>query len=302
MGKMKMNNYIIGMLRFKELKKVFSDLEKVPYALIKGEALSIQAYGRCGQRTYGDIDLLISKKTLSQVEDILLKNGFENIRSKRSNINQEKIRKLCLVGSHQLPSFIKKTGFGTIEIDVNFDVFWGQYSGKKCDIDVFISNVEFCDIYGINIKVLTPLYATIQLILHHYKEMNSIYHLVFFNTIKTSMLKDLQQLIVSNKKVITPENLVEVCDYYEIREYAYYVLYYTKIVTNEDLLKYYIEKMYTPDSSKLLNRFGLKNSEYGFWKSEFIERVDRNNLAEEIIPQLSQKSINELKLCKEIFY
>ena len=44
--------------RIKDLLEMLS----INYAVIKGEALSLQAYGKVGQRIYSDIDILVSIK------------------------------------------------------------------------------------------------------------------------------------------------------------------------------------------------------------------------------------------------
>lgn len=55
---------------YEELQFVVEDLSN--YAIVKGDALSIQAYGKVGARTYGDIDILISKKHINNIEKMLL--------------------------------------------------------------------------------------------------------------------------------------------------------------------------------------------------------------------------------------
>ena len=63
------------------------------------------------------------------------------------------------------------------------EMFWGEYEGKRIDISEFLSDTIEIDIYGCKVKTLPPLKAMVQLILHHYKEMNSIYHLAGHNCI-----------------------------------------------------------------------------------------------------------------------
>ena len=41
-------NTLLSMLQIEEIYYVLNDIENIPYALIKGEALSIQAYNSAG--------------------------------------------------------------------------------------------------------------------------------------------------------------------------------------------------------------------------------------------------------------
>lgn len=89
----------------------------------------------------------------------------------------------------------KKIGFIVSIVDINYDSFFGEYTGKRVDIDNFLSDTIEMEIYGVKVKTLSPLKAMVQLILHHYyKEMNSIYHLASHDNINYNMLKDVYYL------------------------------------------------------------------------------------------------------------
>ena len=68
---------IASSLRYKLSKELFNTLVNTTYAHIKGEALSVQAYGSVGNRKTSDIDLLISRNELVKVEQILIESGFK---------------------------------------------------------------------------------------------------------------------------------------------------------------------------------------------------------------------------------
>ena len=101
-------------------------------------------------------------------------------------------------------------------VDLNFDILWGEYNGKRIDIEGFISDAIEVEIYGIKVKTLPPLKALIQLILHHYKEMNSIYHLAGHNSITYSMFRDVYYLWKNNASVISLEKLYVLSEKYQI--------------------------------------------------------------------------------------
>lgn len=63
--------------------------------MIKGEALSFYAYGKIGKRVYGDIDLLLSRKSLHSIEHSLEQFDF------KSTVQSRKDKILMLSTSHQ---------------------------------------------------------------------------------------------------------------------------------------------------------------------------------------------------------
>ena len=62
---------------YKELKPLFEALSSVNYAVVKGEALSLQIYGVPDKRRSSDIDILIDKSNVRFLESELRKLGFE---------------------------------------------------------------------------------------------------------------------------------------------------------------------------------------------------------------------------------
>ena len=53
-------NPIIGKMRYNELSAILPDIA-FPYAIVKGEVLSLYAYGDVGQRVSSDVDILVSQ-------------------------------------------------------------------------------------------------------------------------------------------------------------------------------------------------------------------------------------------------
>lgn len=86
---------------FNQLTPVLDTLS-INYSIIKGEALSIQAYGSTGNRNFTDIDILVARKNLNIIEQRLMNNGFFNVSQSRS----DKIT--MMTGSHQIAPWIKE--------------------------------------------------------------------------------------------------------------------------------------------------------------------------------------------------
>lgn len=154
---------VLNMERYVHLKKIISEVA-VPYVIIKGEPLSLLCYNKNGARNSQDIDILIERQHLAYLERILIENGFV-MHTKSNKAEKRGNRILCISQSHQIPPYIKETQNQQIEIDLNFDIFWGEYPGKRIDIGKFLSDAVEMEIHGCKIKALPPLKAIVQLAL-----------------------------------------------------------------------------------------------------------------------------------------
>ena len=242
---------MFDVISYISVKTSFLDISKVvpeDYAIIKGEVLSIQAYGSAGIRRSSDIDILIPRAKICEVECLLSEAGFHN----RCPTRREQIT--LLSASHQVASWIKDISpWGRIVLDLNFDVFWGEYEGKRINIKEFLSDTIEMEIYGVKVKSLPPIKAMVQLVLHHYKDMNSIFLLATRKSIKYDMFKDVYYLLKNNLDTIPVSKLYAMSREYGIIPYVFYVLYYTGQVFDDEILKQYIEAFRTPEGEVLLN-------------------------------------------------
>lgn len=298
-----MDNIMIykSMLTYKEIEPILRNLSNVRYSVIKGETLSVAAYNSVGKRASSDVDILVSRKQLRMFESQLLQHGFEKQRPE-SSTEQRINRALTLSGSHQTnPFYKKKCGF-KLCIDLNFDIFWGEYKGKRVDIDEFLSDTIYMEIYGIKVKALPPLKAMVQLILHHYKDMNSIFLLATRKCIKYDMFKDIFYLLKNNINEISIDRLYNISKEYEIIPYVYYVLYYTGLLYQDETLRKYIEAFKTEEGEYLLNCYGLNDSERREWKFDFKTRLESHNLYDLIKDDLTDKDREKISINKKVFF
>ncbi|MDR2570286.1 MAG: nucleotidyltransferase family protein [Oscillospiraceae bacterium] len=291
-------NKVLSSLGYKELRVLFKQIENIPYIHMKGEVLSLQAYNLLGVRHIGDFDFLVPRINLKEIEMKLDQCGFVET-------NTSRVHKITMLSaSQQVAPWIKPLPFTktkSIEIDLNFDVFWGEYAGKRIDISEFVSGYIYMDIYGCKVKALTPLKSMIQLILHHYNDMNSLYLLSVTKSIKYSMFKDVYNLFKNNLDTITIESLYKLSEKYEIIPYVYYVFYHTGLLFADDDLKKYIAAFKTSAGEALLNFYGLHDHERRHWKVDFKTRLESDNLYNYIKDDLTEKDIEKIELNKRIF-
>lgn len=275
-------------------KKILdSGCENLNYSVVKGDALSKLAYGRVNQRFYNDVDVIVSRANLKELNYILFKCGYVQ----REHSREENI--LFLSASHQTLPYTCKHNYLTI--DINFDILWGEYEGKRIDIEEFLSDTIEMEIYGVKVKTLPPLKAMIQLILHHYKDMNSLFLLATRKTIKYDMFKDVYYLLKNNLDAIPLDKLYAMSAEYEIIPYVFYILYYTGQVFDDDLLKQYIEAFRTPEGKALLNCYGLCEKERREWKCDFKTRLDSDNLYDLIKEDLTERDKEKIAINKRVF-
>lgn len=124
---------------YKELEPLFAVLSSVRYAVVKGAVLPQQIYGVPDRSPSSDINILIDKKNVKILEEQLHKLGFER-KLPEDNAEIRRNRVLCPDYSHQIPSYHEdKLGF-YLNVDVNYDIFWSEYEGKRCSIDEFLND------------------------------------------------------------------------------------------------------------------------------------------------------------------
>jgi len=289
----------ISKQRYLQLMQDVGDtLVKINYAFIKGESLSLLAYGKSGKRISSDIDILIPRNSLHILEKELAVKGYK---THLPSPKQRNARVLCLSSSHQLTPYRKPHKNLNIEIDINFDIFWGEYTGKRIDIINFLTDTIEMNIYGCKVKTLPPLKAMIQLILHHYKEMNSIYHLAGHNCINYNMFKDVYYLWKNNQEAISLDKLYAISSEYEIIPYVFYVLYFTNWIFKDTELQKYVETFRTSEGEAHLDYYGLAEKERKPWKVDFQTRLEAENLYEFIRDDLTEADVEKLERNRRIF-
>ncbi|MDR3046756.1 MAG: nucleotidyltransferase family protein [Bacteroidales bacterium] len=285
----------ISRYRYIECCELINSISEHNYAVIKGEPLSCLAYNSFNKRIASDIDILIDRNNLRFVCDKLQDLGYIQ------KISQRIDRILSLSNSHQTIPFKKKFKLFYNEIDINFDIFWGEYSGKRVGMDEFLSDTIEMDIYGVKVKTLPPLKAMIQLILHHYKDMNSLFLLATRKSIKYDMFKDIYYLLKNNLESISLDKLYSMSTKYEIMPYVYYVLHHTGLLFDDDNLSEYISAFKTPEGEKLLNCYGLNDSERREWRYDFKTRLETADLYDLIKDDLTPKDTEKIAVNKKVF-
>lgn len=292
-------NILVGKVRYMELKAICNDICGFQYAIIKGEPLSILLYGEEGRRISSDIDFLVERSNVSRLEEILVKHGFHTSDSASKRVN----RVLSMSGSHQIASYCKKVLGIDIVIDINFDVFWGEYTGRRIDTTFLLNNVKKITAYGVDVFTLNSVFSCIQLVLHHYKEMNSLYHLLNGKGITYKKMQDIHDMFkkIQNDEELT-RDLVNTVYEYKLEEFFYYILIYTKeIYPESDHLMKFITLFHTERGEKSIDEYGLDESEKHKWNLPIIERFSPEITVNFVKGNLSEKEKKKIEREKNIF-
>lgn len=286
-----------SILMYRELKSFFENISEIPYAVVKGEALSLLAYGNTGMRESADIDILVSRSNLDFIVKELNKACFvQELSSSRIE------RIVTLSSSHQMLPFYKKKKGLTFSVDVNFDIFWGEYDGIRVDIDEYLKDRELLNIYGQNVYSLTPCNALIQLVLHHYKDMNSIFLLYTRGFPDKRKFKDVYMLIINNKNAIDAAGFTDKCKEMRVDAYVYCVLYYTNYYFPDLAIEDYLDKLLSKEAMTLLESFGLCCSERKKWPICFDDRITCCDVRSIIEPILNSKDFEKIQINRKVFH
>ena len=132
------------------LLQVFNSLG-VKYAILKGWACVIELYYNKIDRYFGDIDIFVEEKKLSDVEKILFDNGYQYGIEKEGRILQANREKILFQRyyTHEIYNMIKQYQEDFINIDINFRFSWKGRSTsligniKLSDIDKYIVSYSY---------------------------------------------------------------------------------------------------------------------------------------------------------------
>lgn len=266
-----------------------------PYVIVKGEVLSCYAYGRPGQRRSGDIDILVDKKDLKKLESLLVEQGFTTTKLSR----QEQI--IARSFSHQVPPYRKELPLGALELDLNYDLLWGEWKGPRPQVSELLARRETMTIYGCEVPVLSKEDALIQVCLHHYKDMNSLFHLAQHNPITRAHFEDIAGFWKRQEESLNKKWLRDWMEQYELVSYFYYMLHSAAIVCGAAELEAWASTLKTSEGEALLEQFGLEEKERKTWSLALQERVDNPEVPQIVRGLLNAEDQNKIRQNQRIF-
>ena len=280
-----------------QLKYVASCVEQhfyCSYVIIKGEVLSVQAYGKPGRRHLGDVDVLVQKENIGKLTALLIENGFEtNVLTREQEI-------ITKAFSHQVTPYRKLVSGIAVNIDINYDFFWGEWDKARPSIGDILSRRQYLTLYDQFVPVLTIEDAFIQLCLHHYKDMNSLFHLAYVNPITSEKFQDIYYFWLNNRNCLSVEYISNWSKKYQIGLYIDYILSQTAYIMKDKSIAEWGKKFYQ-GYNYLLNYYGLDSKRRKKWDIPLDVRINNPTLPEYIRKSLSPEELEKLKKEHAIF-
>ena len=285
--------------RYKTCSAVFREFKEnnISYAVIKGAVLSAAAYNNPFCRQSGDIDILINRRDIDKIKEIMLRNGFVQGKITENGVEPFSRKEILFqtAMSHQTAPFVKKTNNKIcpyINVDLNFDIMWGE-SETKADMEFVLQNTMETAILGVTFNKLSPEMEFISLCLHHYKDLNSIY-LLYERGLTLSHFCDIYFFIKNCN--IDSEALYNYCLKLNVGKYVYYCLYYTNLIFDDEIIKKYMLLLHSTESDAILNSFGLSDKERQSWDIDFFTRLFDLNIREYLDNTLSKEALNKIQI------
>lgn len=285
--------------RYKVCENIFKtfELNHISYAVIKGAVLSKMAFGDIYHRKSGDIDILVNRKDIDMIEQIMLENNFIQGHMTDDGLIPFTRKELLFQTSmsHQMAPFIKRTSNPLcpyVNVDINFDIIWGE-SKVKCDMEYVLSYTRKIEVCNMMVNKLSPEMEFVSLCLHHYKDMNSLY-MLSKGSLKQSLFDDIYNYLKNIK--LDKDKLVEICSYLNITEYVYYCIYYTNELFHEGLCEVFLLLLYTEKSKNILNTFGLADDEIKEWNISFHDRLYNIDINNYLNTHLSENDLGKIRL------
>lgn len=211
------------------------DAEGIDYAILKGIGLSNELYTFNGlnYRDYNDIDILIEKKDVAQLNETLEKLGFiqgdmnDNYEIEKSN--RQQIIYFSL-NSHQEKSYIKFSKYSEFSplnrllIDVNTTIFEGGKISPKIDTKTLLSNTVSKKINDFSYRKLSLEYNLIQLCYHFYKD--TVYEIKKKRKESYCLMKfcDIREYILKYQHQLNWDNFINILNENNLSEEINYVL------------------------------------------------------------------------------
>lgn len=276
-------------------RSLWEDLSDYTYVVVKGVPLSQLCYGNMCNKKSVDIDILVPRDSVKTIEFILKKHGFLPFKTSPNRAN----RVFHMMYSHQTTPHYKLLGDTAIVIDINHSIFWGEYEGHNISIRDFCSDYQTMNIAGTTIKVLSPMKAFVHLVLHGYKDNNSIYLLSKRNMIDRNSFKDIYYFLINNAKTTDLNLLYSYCVTNEIESYVFYMLFYTNVLYKDKLLSECVERFKSEKGLNLLNSFGLCSKERKQWDVDFITRLEAKDLGSLMKSHLTINDLRKIEINKK---
>ena len=205
--------------------------ENIKYVFLKGAILNNVLF-EYGSRVSNDIDILIEKKSIPIITDVLNKLGFVqgkyNYKTKTiRKFTKKEIEESILTRGETAP-FVKKTNMPeieTIDIDINFSIDWKPTDNEI--VNDFLNN-RIINVKNDNIPIfsLNHYHNFIELCIHLYKDCSLIDIVKKRKVLDLYKFVDIYYYLKKYEIEINMDTLYEIIKKYKLEKYIFFALKY----------------------------------------------------------------------------
>lgn len=287
----KVKKYTEKNIKLIEMLKDVSTLlrrENVDFSVLKGGYLLKEAYKKINERKMSDIDILVHKKDITKITDLLLDFGFVQGKYCKDlhriiEFSKEEIMRKTLF-THELAEFIIRIENHFLNLDVNFCFSWNGHEGYNLpNITTGQALMEkhkfFVD--GIILNTMNPILNLFHLCVHLYNEAQFFVHdnISVKGDLRLIRFVDVVRLIELHN--IEPMELMDLAEQLNVKIQFCYVLRILK-----DLHPSYRHIVVNDFDDKELFKYYLSNGEERFWTISPYDRMFDLDLKSKAVTQL----------------
>jgi hypothetical protein len=208
-----------NLLLYQELVLILQALGEVgiPVIVLKGAALAATVYDDIGLRPMGDIDLLVHKKDLNRIFQIMEKMSYK--------LDLSRLRLFLMSGVLYEANF-DGGGLGNSHVEFHWSLIGGEYSRYRPKMDWFWEHSKLISTKLINARFLEPeahlLYLAAHLILKHGMAeaillwMNDLYLLMYKQNLNIDWDEIMHQARSFHWESCTLVAIQEVCRLFDV--------------------------------------------------------------------------------------
>ncbi len=240
------------------------------YAVLKGSYL-VYIYD-LGLRTSNDVDILISKKDISELSKLLKEHGFKQGHIRTGSFVEATRKEIVFSSMNrgETVPYIKKINMNNLEyceVDINFSVDFKAYQENNLVENLLNNTSEFNVSKDSTLNILNKIDFVIHLCTHLYKEAKVINWVNMNRDISLYKFVDIYYIVNKNINSNYINGLIESINKYELNNECYYTFLYIKELfgikdDNYELLLTKIKPQNTEYLNKIIDPTNKKLFQY----------------------------------------
>lgn len=290
----KKGNVVSNNIKLLEVERVSKVMERsgVKIVPVKGAYLIDNIYADRSIRTSNDVDALISKKDISQIDKIMKDLGYttEMYDKKTNQLVQRSAAQKMLYKTKMynlLP--YRKCVEDSIEEVIIFDYSHSlDFSLDTRPVEEMINN----SFYTGKTWCLLPEHFFVHMCCHHYREASHTEWIRLGKDLNLIKFCDVREFVLQKMNRESMENAIKFVKNYNLEKALYFTLYFLRVIYNDGYESEWLERLEVGDASFVFE-FGENEYEYiqtrkkSFWNSFFdvdnMEELNGNTKYDEFL-------------------